>query len=311
VKLTRLQADLALGFAGLIWGFGFVAQKNALQHIGPFTFVAARFLVSALFVLLPALYENGVSGLKNIVKRNKNSGKILTLCLAFTFAVLVQQYALTSASVTNAAFLTGLYVVVTPFIGLLLYGYPLSPAILAASCLSVLGVWMLSESSMKTLNFDFSPGEGLVLLCAVGFAIHVSVMGQVTSLLRMPFSLSFVQYFFLGITALILALCFEKQDIKSIGETWLPILYAGVASGGIAYTLQAVAQQHTPSADAAIILSSEALFGGIGGVWLLNEKLTLSGIWGCCAIMAAIALVELSPLWKRHRTHKRKKFRVN
>jgi len=89
-------------------------------------------------------------------------------------------------------------------------------------------------------------------------------------------------------------------------ETWVSILYAGIASGGIAYTLQAVAQQHTPPAEAAIILSSEALVGGLGGVWLLHEKISTTGVLGCVAILAAIALVELGPMWKTRRIKKEK-----
>lgn len=300
--MTRIQADLALAFAGLIWGFGFVAQKTALDHIGPFTFVAARFLISALFVLPFVVREKGFKRL-NANMNPKNASRILLLCGTFAPTVLLQQYGMKVASVTHTAFLTSLYIVMVPFLGRIFHRQALSFTTLASSLLSVLGIWLLSGGQSGDLAIDFRHGDGLVLLCTFSFAAQVVIIGRLAKRLQLPFTLSLLQYLAVGLLALAAALIFEDIHWQNLLQAWQPILFAGIASGGIAYTLQAMAQQHTPSADAAIIMSSEALFGGIGGIWLLKEKLAPSGIIGCCAIMAAIILVEMGPLlqWGRNK----------
>jgi len=300
LNLTRFQADIALCIAGLIWGFGFVAQKTALDHIGPFTFVAARFLISALFILPLVIHEKGFHRL-HAAANTKNISRLFILGGAFSLSVLLQQYGMKVASVTHTAFLTGLYIVMVPFVGRMFHRQPLLVPTLIACVLSVFGIWLLSGGQTSDFAIDFSRGDGMVLLCTFGFAIQVTVMGRLAKRLQLPFTLSFIQCIFVGSIALILAIVFEEINLATLLQAWIPILYAAIASGGIAYTLQAVAQQHTPSADAAIIMSSEALFGGIGGVWLLHERLPIQGVFGCCAIMAAIILVELGPLltWGR------------
>ena len=265
--------------------------------MGPFTFVAVRFLISALFVLPFVIHERGLPRLRTALTERKNKAKILILSAALTLGVLLQQYGLGSTSVTHTAFLTGLYVVMVPIVGAFFYDGKLTLPITFASLLSVFGVWLLSGGNFGDLRINFFHGDALVLLCAFCFAIQVIVTGKLSKRLQLPFSISFIQYLAVTITACVLAFLFESFDAVSILKAWLPLLFAGVASGGIAYTLQAVAQQHTPSADAAIILSTEALFGGVGGVWLLKEKLTTTGILGCFAILAAIILVEAGPLW--------------
>jgi len=174
----------------------------------------------------------------------------------------------------------------------------LSPTILAG-CLSVVGVWLLAGGNLTKPLQGLGFGDLLVLGCAFGFAFQVTLLGHVANLIRIPFALSFIQYLAVGVVALVLALCFEVIDWSAISDAWISILYAGMASGGIAYTLQAVAQQHTPSADTAIILSSESLFGGLGGMWLLGERLTFAGAVGCAAIILAIVVVELAPFLMR------------
>ncbi|HEU0118695.1 MAG TPA: DMT family transporter [Alphaproteobacteria bacterium] len=306
--MTRVQADLALLFAGFIWGFAFVAQKTAIDHIGPFTFIASRFFISALFVLPLVAREKGFARLKTaLAEKTNNLHTFAGLCGVFVIAGILQQLGIGNASVINSAFLTSLYVVLVPFVGVVVYRTKISPLLLFASVLSVFGVWLLSGGSFSSLAAHFGRGEVYLLLCAATYAVQVVMLGTLTKRLQLPFTISFAQYLSLAAIATVLAVCFESIHIKMIIDAWLPILYAGVASGGIAYTLQAVAQQHTPSADAAIIMGSEALFGGLGGVWLLHEHLSMLGISGCCAIMAAIMLVEMGPLWNWQRERRRKK----
>lgn len=296
--MTRLTADILLGLAGLIWGFGFVAQKDAAAHIGPATFVACRFLISALFVLPFVVREGGFRHCNTKVTF-KSGGKIFGLCLIFFACVTLQQYGLTTTTVTNAAFITGVYIVLVPFVGALFDRQKLSFVAVLSSFVSLAGIWLLTGGDTHHLLARFNGGDGLVLLCAVCYALQVPMMGRVVGDVRAPFMLSFLQYFSTGLAALVLALGFERIDLHALAAAWVPILYAGVASGGIAYTLQAVAQQHTPAADSAVLMSSESLFGAIGGAWLLHETLGFSGYAGCAAIMASIFLVELAPLLKK------------
>ena len=303
--MTRVKADLALALAGLIWGFGFVAQKAALDHIGPFTFVAARFLISAIFILPFVLREKGLKRLPKASR--KDASRILILCAAFTIAVLVQQCGMTATSVTHTAFLTGLNVVMVPIIGFAFGHHKLSLPLLIASTLSLLGVWLLSGGISNDLIIHIGIGDALILLCALGFAFQIVILGRLAKRINLPFLLSFLEYAAVGIIALLGAVLFEKIDFNSLLQAWQPILFAGIASGGIAYTLQAVAQQHTPPSDAAIIMSSEALFGGIGGVWLMHDPMNLEGLMGCAAIMGAIILVEIGPLWHWNQSRRKRK----
>lgn len=291
-RYKRISADFLLGFAGLIWGFGFVAQKDAFAHLGPFTFVACRFLVSALFVLPLAFCEGGA---RRAALRH-NFKKIAALCVAFFSAVITQQVGLGTTTVTNTSFLTGLYIVLVPLAALILYRQKISLLVWVACGLSLFGVGLLTGVDPRHIMAGLNRGDMFVLLCAACFAFQVPMMGHVVNETRAPLTLSLLQYIAAGAVALALALCFETIDVEAILSAWRPILYAGVLSGGVAYTLQAIAQQHTPSVDSAILMSSETLFGAIGGAWLLRETMNFSGYMGCLAILAAILLVEAAPL---------------
>lgn len=299
--MSRFKADLFLALAGLIWGFGFVAQKDAAAHIGPFTFVACRFLISAVFVLPLLRREGGFAGFSKTLKSG-DLRKVIALCVAFVAAVTFQQCGIATTTVTNTAFLTGIYIVLVPFAAFFMYRQKISVLAVLASLLSFFGIWLLTGADPHHVFSGLNGGDVLVLICAVCFAVQVPMLGHVVSDLRMPFMLSFLQYMAVGLVTLLLALCFEHIDLHVIAASWLPIVYAGVASGGIAYTLQAIAQQHTPSVDSAIIMSSETLFGALGGVWLLHDRLTFAGYIGCALIMVAIILVELVPFLQKKRT---------
>lgn len=296
--MSRLRADLLLALAGLIWGFGFVAQKDAAAHIGPFTFVASRFLISVLFTLPFALREGGLRRFKSTFKP-RDKRKLAALCASFIAAVTLQQIGIVETTVTNAAFITGIYIVLVPFAAWFLYRERLSFFAVIASVVSLIGVMLLTAADPRHVMSDFNRGDIMILLCAVCFSLQVTMLGHIVGALKIPLTLSLLQYTAITIVTIILALIFETIDAHAILAAWWPILFSGIAAGGIAYTLQAVAQQHTPAADAAIIMSSETLFGAIGGIWLLHETLNLQGYLGCAAILAAILLVELAPLLRK------------
>jgi drug/metabolite transporter (DMT)-like permease len=285
--MSRIQADILLLLVALIWGAAFVAQKNALAHVESFTFIASRFWISAILVAPLAWREKRRGG--HIDKKHfKNLG---LLCIAFCAGVMFQQVGLEKTSVTNAGFLTGLYVLFVPVICRIIYRDKLSKLIFPAALMSVAGVYLLSGGALTAV----ASGDGLVLMCAVGFAVQVALVGRIMSVLKSPFQVCMLQYVSVASAALLAALVFEHPDIHEIIKAGVPILYAGAISGGIAYTLQVVAQQYTPASDSAVIMSGESVFAALSGAIINGERLSPAGATGCALIILAILIVEFGP----------------
>jgi drug/metabolite transporter (DMT)-like permease len=295
--VSRLQADLLLLLAALIWGAAFVAQKEALDHIGSLTFVAARFGISALLVLPLAWREHAAAAATGARLTEKDGRELALLCSAFAAAVILQQVGLEQTSVTNAGFLTGLYVIFVPVICRVFYRQQLSALIYPAALLSVAGVFLLSGGKMTSV----SSGDALVLLCALGFGLQVALVGRIMARVKAPFRLCFLQYAAVCLVSAAGAALYEAPKLEGILAAWLPILYAGALSGGVAYTLQVVAQQYTPASDSAVILSGESVFAALAGALLRNERLTMTGFGGCSLIIFAILMVEFGPYILRRR----------
>lgn len=291
--MTRLRADILLLVAALIWGFAFVAQKDALLYIGPLTFVAGRFFLSFIVTLPLALRERQNAARDKIEKCN--IAKLLfALCTVFTGGVILQQTGLATTSVTNAGFLTGLYVVFVPLICFALFRQKIPAVIIPAVALCVTGTYMLSGG-----GYGFGWGDAQVLLCAVFFALHVVLVGRLMARSKSPLQISCLQYGAVTLAALCGFFAFESPTLSGLQGALPALLYAGIASGGIAYTLQMVAQQYAPPSDTAVILSSESVFAAIGGYILLNERISATGMAGCALIILAILMVELAPLIRR------------
>ncbi len=286
--MSRLKADLLLLLAALIWGLAFIAQKYAMNNLGPCTYIAVRFCMSAFLVLPFALRERARP--KAPVFENKKD--LWLICAAFSGSVIVQQIGIGMTTVTNAGFLTGLYVVFVPVICAVFYRQKLSKWIFPAALLSITGVWMLSGGRLD----GFSAGDALIFACAIGFALQVALAGKIMAETKAPFTLSFLQYAAVTITAVAGAIVFEHPTLAGIRAAVWPILYGGIMSGGIAYTLQIVCQQYTPASDSAIILGSESVFAAIAGAALLGERLTPLEYGGCALIALAIVTTEIMPL---------------
>lgn len=294
--MTRLQADLVLLMVALIWGAAFVAQKDAMDHVGAYTFVAARFGISALLVLPLALREQkrGPVPSRNVYR------DLGFLCIAFAAGVLFQQAGLVRTTVTNAGFLTGLYVLFTAIICAAVYKQKLSKLVFPAALMSVAGIGMLSGGlDMAHMNM----GDLMVLCCAIGFGFQVALVGRIMQKWAAPFRVCFLQYASIALIAMTAALVWEQPAWETIQQAGWAILYAGVISGGVAYTLQVVAQQYTPASDSAVIMSGESVFAAIFGIWLMNDALTPTGAAGCGLIILAILMVEFGPaLFRRKQT---------
>jgi drug/metabolite transporter (DMT)-like permease len=298
--MSRFRADLILVLVSLIWGTAFVAQKGAFNHVGPYTFIAARFLISAVLVFPLAWREYG--RVASQIKSWTGKCQLISLCAAFCGGVLLQQVGIGMTSVTNAGFLTGLYVILVPVICAVFFKQKLSPWVFPAAFVSIAGVWLLAGGKLNALSF----GDWLILLCAISFAAQVALVGRVMAQIKAPFSLSWLQYVVVTLLAGILAFTLEDVAWGDLRAAALSVLYAGVISGGIAYTLQVVAQQYAPAPDAAIIMSGEAIFAAIAGALMMGEDLTALGYLGCGLIIIAVLLVELAPMILKSATFKNK-----
>lgn len=283
--MTRFRADMVLLLVAAIWGAAFVAQKTAMDHMGPFGFTGVRFMLSMIVVFPFVLREHRKSPALHVFAW----WKMLAVAVVFVLGVMLQQIGLMNTSVTNAGFITGLYVLFTPFAAWVLFRIRPGAFIWPACLILVAGLWFLNGGSFSALT----QGDVVTLFCAIAFGGHVALMGWFLNDFSRPLLLVFIQYFLCVVVGLSGAFLFESLDWDDLSDGLVPVLYGGLVSGGIAYTLQAVAQQYTPPSDAAIIMSAESVFAGAAGVLLLGEVLTASKITGCLLILLSILLVEL------------------
>lgn len=292
--MTRLQADLCLLLTALIWGTAFIAQKTGMDGLGPFGFTGTRFALSALVVLPFALRERAT---KPPMGRGNFIWALLALIPAFMLGAICQQAGMMTTSVTNAGFLTGLYVVIVPFFAWALYRR-MPPAVIWPACaLALAGVWLLNGA--KPLG-TMSQGDWLVIASAVFYGAQVALVGLLAQRTARPITLAFMQYAGCAVLALAAAFMFEGGvSVPALEENMIQLLYAGVISGGIAYTMQIVGQQYTPPSHAAIILMGEAPFAALAGAAMLGERLDTIGWIGCGVILLAALLVEAGPFLRR------------
>ncbi|MHB1206859.1 MAG: DMT family transporter [Rhodospirillaceae bacterium] len=284
--MTRLRADLLLLLAATIWGTAFVAQKWANGTMGPIAFVAVRFLLSALFEArrAPRPLTRSDLGLAGLIGLTLLSGAVL------------QQAALVTASATNGGFLTALYVVLVPFTAWMISREPIRPLVIAACLICVAGAWLLTDTGAAR---TFATGDLLLIASDVPWAFGIALVAVFQRRNPRPLFLSFAQYCITALGAGVLALIFEEVSWAAIVASGPSILYAGIISGGIAFTLQIIAQRHTPPAEAGLIMSLESVFAALAGAWLLAERLTPVAMGGCVLILAGVVMVEAGPALTR------------
>lgn len=293
--MSRMTANLLLLFAALIWGFAFVAQSTAMEHLGAFSFVGVRFALSALVVAPFAWAE------WRRTKPASNGGTAWILILtAITFFLgsILQQIALKTTSVTNAGFLTGLYVVMAPILAWAVLRSLPHAIVWPASLLSLAGTYLLGEGAAGALTV----GDYLVIICAVFWAFQIIFLSMAATRTGAPISIAFVQFALTAVVGIAVGLALEPLSWQAIQGAGLELLFAGIISGGLGFTLQAVGQRHTPPADAAVILSAESLFAALAGGLLLGERLDVMGWVGCVMILIAVIAVQVIPGWQRRRS---------
>jgi drug/metabolite transporter (DMT)-like permease len=287
----RGRANLILLLTSVIWGFAFVAQRAGMDHVGPFTFNGVRFLIGGLALLpLIAILDRGRRGRGEAVvplgSRSLLVGGALAGAFLFGGAAL-QQMGIQSTTAGKAGFITGLYVVLVPILGLFI-GQRTSAGTWIGVGLAAIGLYFLTMQGDLTIQ----RGDLLVLMGAFIWAGHVQLLGRLSPGTD-PIKLAAVQFFACAALSLAAAFAVESVVWADIAAGWVPILYTGLMSVGVGYTLQVVGQRDARPADAAIILSLEAVFAVIGGWLFLNEQLGLRGLVGCGMMLAGILVSQL------------------
>lgn len=297
--MPRPLAVLLMVVTTSLWGFAFVFQKTAMDHMGPYTFLSARFLVASLALLPVVLFELRRRRPTHRPGLDRHAVLLVGLMsIAFFVGSALQQQGLVTATVTNSGFLTSLYVLFVPLFGFLALRLRPHPVIYLGVPMALVGVYYLNGGQFA----DFTPGDGLVALCAVFWGAHVLLLGLTVTRIGFPVTVSAISFVIAGLASLGVALVVESPSLADMLADWPSIAYAGVLSTAVAFTFQAVAQQHVPAANAAIILSSESLFAALGGALLLGERLPPIGYAGAALIFCAIVLVELVPALRQRRT---------
>lgn len=292
--MTRLQANMLLLLTGAIWGMGFVAQSTAMAAIGPFLFIGLRFGVATVAILPLALREARVSG-RALSPRD---WRVFAGIGAILFGgMAAQQAGLMTTSVTNSGFLTGLYLIFVPFLGVALFRDFPHWVVWPSAFAALGGVFLLSGGRLDGLK----TGDWLTILCAGFWALQILFINRYANHTGRPVTLAVTQFAVTALLALAIALPVERIDFTAIRLAAPEILFAGVFAGGIAFTMQTVGQRHTTAANAAIILSSEALFAALFGALMLGDRLNGMAALGCALIFAAMLAVELIPLALKRR----------
>lgn len=292
--MTRVQANMLLLLAAAIWGGGFVAQSSAMASIGPFWFVGLRFAIAAVAVLPFALLES----------RNRKSppqraeiGNFIVVGLALFGGAVTQQVGLLTTTVTNSSFLTGLYVIFVPVIAVVLYRRHPHWIVWPCALMMLGGIFLLSGGAFETLT----QGDILSIVCAFFWAIQITLAGRFVSQSGRPLALSCTQFAVCALLSCMLGIAFEPISLAAIEGSLAEILYVGLVSSGLAFVLQVIGQRYTTAPQAAIFLSSEALFGALLASIFLKETISNAGYVGCLIIFIAILMVELVPELARRR----------
>jgi len=292
--MTRLRADLMLFLTAFIWGTAFIAQKDANHSMGPILFVGSRFLLSALALIPLVIYEMRRSKTA-LSRRDWRQAILVGLCL-FGGAAL-QQVGLVTTTATNAGFLTALYVVIVPFMVWGMSRQRPRGLVITACAVSIWGAWLLTDDGSAR---HWELGDVLVVLADFAWALAITVIGDFLQRTHRPFFLSFAQYGITAVLGLVVGSVFEPVSLPGIGTAMPAILYAGLLSGGVAYTMQIVAQRYTPPAEASLIMCLESVFAALAGAVMLHERLTLVAACGCGLILLGVVMVEVGPALLRN-----------
>lgn len=269
----------------MLWGTVFIAQSRGMEHVGPFLFSATRFLLATL-VLLPLYFWRPGGSPRQPMNRGLLIGGLL-MGVVLSIATNLQQVGLLFTSVTNSGFITGLYVIMVPLLGLL-FGQKTGLGTWLGASLAVVGMFLLSVGE----NFQVASGDWLQLAGAVLWGAHVLLVGVFASRYD-ALRLSILQFAVCALASGVLAVIFEEISWPAIVLAGPEILYGGLIGVAIGFTLQVIAQRDAIASHAAVIFSLEAVFAAMAGAWFLNESLTARGYVGCALMLAGMLVAQL------------------
>jgi len=289
--MRTLKSDALLMLTATIWGFAFVAQRVGMEYVGPFTFNGVRFALGSLslvpLMLLKRKNPSAIAALLPPADRQTVAWGGALAGLVLFMGASLQQSGLVHTTAGNAGFITGLYVVIVPLLGLFWRQRPDLGTWIGA-LLAAAGLYLLSV----TAAFEIAFGDLLVLVGAFFWAAHVLIIGWLSPRIE-SIQLACIQFAVCSLLSLITAAALETMTLQGLMGAALPILYGGLLSVGVAYTLQVVAQRDARPAHAAIILSLESVFAALGGWLLLGELLSARALVGCSLMMAGMLLSQL------------------
>jgi len=278
--LTRFQSDLILLFTAFVWGSGFIAQRIAAPNVSIFFFNGGRFLLGAILLLPFIKFKLNIP--KKEIFKVSIAGALLFLAGAF------QQAGMKTTTAGNAGFITGLYVVIVPIFLFLFWRQKQTWNIWVSAIMAVVGMLLLSTGGKIRL----AHGDVMEFIGALLWALHVIVVGLSVKNLH-PLHFAIGQFLFCSLLNIFSGLIIEPASINSVNELWWTIIYNGIASVAIGFTLQGIGQKNAPATDAALILSMEAVFAAILGYLFLQERFTQIQLIGCFLVMLAIFLSQL------------------
>lgn len=300
----KLKGSLLLLLTAFIWGGAFVAQKIGIVQIGPMTFTSARFFISGI-ALLPFVWLDGRKHSDERLclteaDRSKQRRILLlsgALCGVFlSLATILQQTGLAYTSAGKAGFITALYIIFVPILGVF-RKQKIHPLLWISVVTAAVGLYLLCVKE----GFSVNKGDAIILASALLFSVHILVIDHFsgrTNCIRM----SCIQFFVASAVGGALMMIFEKPDMTAILACWAPLAYLGVISGALGYTLQILGQKYTEPTVASLIMSTESVFAAIAGALFLSERLTPMELLGCLLVFAAIIWSQVSPtLTKRFR----------
>lgn len=300
----KMQGNIMLLVTALIWGTAFVAQSEGMRYVEPFTYNAVRTLLGGI-VLIPVItafrmFSGKTHTLERVVSRKATVIGGIACGVVLFAASSFQQCGIAMTTAGKAGFITALYIVIVPLIELIIYrksnAFVWICVVIAAG-----GFYLLCIKE----GFEIGRGDILVLCCAVFFAVHIMVIDYFNGKNADGMVLSCIQFFTAGTLMTIVMLVFESPNLNAILDAKYTILYAGIMSSGIAYTLQILGQRHTAPAAATLIMSLESVFAALSGWLILHEALSPKEMAGCALVFTAVILAQLKLPEKNNRTEKK------
>lgn len=290
MKMKEWRGNLLLLVTAIIWGSAFVAQSVAADLVGTFTFQALRSLLGGL-VLVPVVAGSALSRRKRGVAPTGNRRTLWCggiLCgVMLCVASCLQQGGIAYTTVGNAGFITAMYILLVPLLGLF-FGKKVGSRLWICTGMAIVALYLLSIKD----GFHISKGDLLMLACALAFSVHILLVDHFSPKVD-GVQLACIQFFVAGLLPLPLMLFFERPTVTDLTAAWLPIAYAGVLSSGVGYTFQILGQKYTKPSVASLLMSLESVFAVLAAALILHQVPTLRETLGCVLMFAAIILAQL------------------